>query len=84
VAERLRRDPAVLKRARARVDGWLATGDVHPTYARAWAALLAGPLDDLCAALVDPAEPMRALRQASPFAGALEPRTRWRLLREAT
>jgi hypothetical protein len=30
-------------------------------------------------ALVDPSERGRALRQCTPFAGALDPRTRWRL-----
>jgi hypothetical protein len=31
---------------------------------------------------VDPAEGARALRQCSPFAGVIDPRTRWRIWRE--
>ena len=82
IASRLSLDPRLLATARARVEQWLATGTVHREYAEAWAALLAGPLETIVAALADPAPHMRALRQASPFAGALAPRERWRIHRE--
>lgn len=83
VAAKLRRDPEVLARARERVRGWLADGAVHPHYARAWADLLATDTEEVAARLVDSSEAMRALRQCSPFAGALAPRERWEILREA-
>ena len=78
VAERLRSDGRVLPVARARVTEWLAEGrSTH--YARQWERLLAGPLDVLCEALVADSEEGRARRQATPFAGALDPRERWRI-----
>jgi hypothetical protein len=52
---------------------------VHEAYAAGWEALLALPLDELCAELVDEGQRQRALRQVSPFAGVLEPRERWRI-----
>jgi hypothetical protein len=44
--------------------------------------VLARPLVELQAALREPGERMTALRQVSPFAGALPPRERWRIWRE--
>jgi hypothetical protein len=35
----------------------------------------------LCAALVDRSEEARGLRQVSPFAGVIDPRTRWAIHR---
>jgi hypothetical protein len=82
VGERLRAEPELLERVRARVRGWLRDGSVHPHYARRWAEALAGPLEDLVALLADPGEEACALRQASPFAGLIDNRTRWRIWRE--
>ena len=82
VAERLRRDPAVLARAKARVDDWLRRGQPHVEYARAWQSLLSGSMDELVALLVDGSERARALRQVTPFAGVVNPRERWALWRE--
>jgi hypothetical protein len=82
VAERLRAEPVLLDRARTRVRVWAADGSVHPSYVERWQRLLAGPLDEICRALVDPGEEARALRQVTPFAGVLDPRTRWRIWRE--
>lgn len=81
VAERLREDPAVLDRARARVTGWLQGGLVAREYAQAWEAVLALPVDAIARLLNDPGERARQLRQTSPFAGALDPRTRWSIWR---
>jgi len=75
-----RRD--VLDVARARVETRLKDGSVARHYAQAWRDLLARPTEAIAAALVDPGEHARELRQVSPFAGALDPRTRWRIHRE--
>ncbi len=83
VADKARRDPGVLSRARARVEGWLADGSVHPRYAEAWRRLLSSEPEEALRRLVDPGETMCALRQCSPFAGVLDPRERWRILRQA-
>jgi hypothetical protein len=79
IAALLSHRPQVLERARARVEGWLRDGSVARLYAEAWRELLAGPPELLVATLVDPGERSRDLRQVSPFAGALDPRTRWRI-----
>lgn len=81
VAEKLRDDPALLDRARARTEEWRAGGLVHGYYLEAWERWLALPVDALCRALVDPGERARALRQVSPFAGALSARERWAIHR---
>ena len=79
IAERLVREPELLERARARVAGWGSTGSVAAPYVERWAALLSGPLESLLALLADPSEGACELRQVSPFAGAIDPRTRWRV-----
>lgn len=81
IAERMRADPTIGERAKARVEGWLESGEVHAVYAQAWAQLLSRSLDEICAALVDPSEKARALRQCSPFAFVLDARTRWKIWR---
>jgi len=71
----------VLAKARRRVERWLVDGSAHPRYAEAWRRVLAQEPEQVAESLVDPGETMRALRQSSPFAGALDPRERWRILR---
>jgi hypothetical protein len=79
VAALLARRPDLLDAARERVAAWLRDGNVARPYAEAWRDLLAGSPDQLATALVDPGQRSRDLRQVSPFAGALDPRTRWRI-----
>jgi len=79
IAADLERRPEALERASSRVAGWLEDGSVHGRYAEGWRELLRLPLEQLKARLIDPGEEMRALRQCTPFAGALGPRERWRL-----
>lgn len=83
VARRLCEDPGVLRRARLRVDEWDRDGELSPHYVQAWKALLALDLEDLCKRIVEDDPMMADLRQVSPFAGALDPRERWRLLAAA-
>ncbi len=82
VVARARRDPRVLEEARARVKEWLAAGEPARAYALAWAEILARPAEAIFAVLVDEGERARALRQVTPFAGVVDPRTRWRIWRE--
>lgn len=82
IAERVRDDPAVLERARARVKRWLDTGEVARHWAEEWDAVLSRSTDDICGWLVDESEHARAMRQVTPFAGVIDPRTRWRIWRE--
>lgn len=82
VGERLGSDPALIEAARKRVVGWLGDGSIHRVYGEAWLHLLSGPLDRLQAALIDPSDHARALRQCSPFAGVVDAKARWRIWRE--
>ncbi len=83
VADKLLRDAAVLAKARARVERWRLDGSVHSRYAEAWRRVLSLSPEEISRRLTDPGETMCALRQCSPFAGALGPRERWRILRQA-
>jgi hypothetical protein len=84
VAERLLARPVLLEDARARVAAWRTDATVARMYAEEWADLLDRPLEELAARLVEPSERMHDLRQVSPFAGILDARTRWRVLREGS
>ncbi|HSO21295.1 MAG TPA: hypothetical protein VLT81_00225 [Chondromyces sp.] len=81
VARKLRERPELLEQARDRVRGWLESGSVSRFWAEAWLETLSAPLDKVIARITDPSEHARALRQSSPFAGVLEPRERWEILR---
>ncbi|HEX9188767.1 MAG TPA: hypothetical protein VGB87_16925 [Vicinamibacteria bacterium] len=83
VAERLLEEPALVERARQRVAGWLRDGSAARPYAEAWQAVLAEPVEVVARFLADPGERARQLRQTSPFAGFLEPRTRWSIWRRS-
>ena len=78
----LLRDAAALDLARSRVAGWKRDRSAHPFYVERWSRLLDGPIETLLAVLEDPGEEARALRQATPFAGVVDARTRWRIWRE--
>lgn len=81
IAERLTRDQYVLEAARGRVAGWTAAEFV-PFYAQQWAEVLARDPTHVTAFLRETSELADELRQSSPFAGALDPRERWRIWRE--
>lgn len=82
IAERIRRDPSLVARAQQKVSGWRSTGGAHVYYCNEWDQLLQKPIPELVAFLESDDERSRELRQVSPFAGVLEPRERWRILRE--
>lgn len=77
IAARL--DDVILERAR-----WQARRSVEAgnDYGRRWLELLELPRDELREQLVSDDETMRAMRQSTPFAGAIGPRERWRIHRE--
>lgn len=79
VAERITRDPNVLQAARIRVRAWLGDQSVAAYYAEAWRDILDQPVETVCRLLAEDSDRMHDLRQTSPFAGALDPRTRWRI-----
>jgi hypothetical protein len=79
IARRVAGNPAIVRRARERVDSWLRTGEVAEYYAHGWREILSVTSDELCAFLEDSSERATAFRQVSPFAGVLTPQERWRL-----
>ena len=81
VAARLVDDPRLLVEARARVEQWLANGTRAARALERWRSILELPPSEIAALLVDSGELARELRQSSPFAGALDPRERWRIWR---
>lgn len=80
VAVRILEQPQLVLRARVRVEGWMSQPAEHP-YASAWNELLLLPSQELQEALKDKGDRMCMLRQASPFAGALDAATRWKILK---
>jgi hypothetical protein len=82
VGERLLAQPELVDRARARVQDWIETGSTRPYYAQAWAEVLRRPVGEIVCMLTDPGDRARALRQASPFAGFIDNKTRLRIHRE--
>jgi hypothetical protein len=78
IAERIVDDPSVIAVARERVRSWQG---VHRRYVAAWGAIIARPVAEVAALLVEDSERMTMLRQVSPFAGVLDPRTRWQIWR---
>jgi hypothetical protein len=82
IAERLQRQPELLAKARQRVQSWLSSSPQAPFYATKWAEILAGDPSTVAAFLTERSELAEELRSSSPFAGALNPRERWRIFRE--
>lgn len=81
VASRLAAQPELIRRARRRVDAWLTEPGRYP-YAERWRELLEREVSALALALGDTSAEMCTLRQASPFAGALDNQTRWQILKD--
>jgi hypothetical protein len=63
--------------ARENLERWSLTGGRSQPYWDAWRELLGRPLPEVLSLLVEPGERMTAMRQATPFAGVLEPAERW-------
>src|SRR4051794_15201657 len=82
IAERLHRQQEVLANARQRVQTWLASDTEAPFYARKWSEVLAGDIPSIASFLTERSEFADELRHSSPFAGALDPRERWKIWRE--
>jgi hypothetical protein len=79
IAEALKADPSLVETAQERMRAWRASGHISRPYAEAWLSILDRPLDELRRAITEDSETARALRQTTPFAGVIDPRTRWRI-----
>ncbi len=72
VAEKIRRDPTLLRIAKANVARWRARAtpnDLH--YLTEWERLIDAGVDAAVAVATEDSEGASALRQSSPFAGIL-------------
>lgn len=77
IAEKLRVSPSLIEIAQDNLRRWPAGAGRSQPYLDAWEALLSKPLEELLVLIVEDSERMRAMRQASPFAGVLRPKERW-------
>lgn len=82
VARKLLDDPAILERARVKLEEWIARGGRSTPLFLRWRQVLAGAPTEIAAFLTDRSEDAAWLRSASPFAGALDPQTRLAILRQ--
>jgi hypothetical protein len=77
IAEKLSANPALLEIARENLDRWSVTNSRSQPYWDAWREMLSRPLAEVLELMVEDSERMTALRQATPFAGVLDPKERW-------
>ena len=77
IAEKLRANPALLEIARENLDKWTLMESRSQPYWDAWREILSRPLPEILDLLGQENERMAALRQATPFAGVLQPAERW-------
>jgi hypothetical protein len=82
IADKVRSNPELLEIALANLDRWsLSPGRSQP-YWDAWREILKRPLPEVLGLIVEQSEHMTAMRQATPFAGVLEPAERWAIYAE--
>ncbi len=77
IAAKLRVHPELLGIARDNLARWTAGGSRSQPYWDAWREILDRPLEEVLALVEEDSERMITLRQATPFAGVLEPAERW-------
>ncbi len=82
VARRILARPELLEHARIRVEGWSEEDNVAAHWVGMWSKLLSRSLEEVIAAITDRGEAGRSLRQTSPFAGVIDAKTRWKILRQ--
>jgi len=79
VAERLDRD--LVEEARRRLRRWRREGQLDARWADEWEKLLSQPASQIAKIISSDSKHGRALRQTSPFAGALTEQERRRLVK---
>jgi hypothetical protein len=77
IAAKLKTDPALIEIARENLARWSSTVGRSQPYWEAWREILNRPLAEVLALLEEDSEHMTAMRQATPFAGVLDPAERW-------
>jgi hypothetical protein len=77
IAAKLRTHPELIGIARDNLARWSANESRSQPYWDAWREILERPLEEVLELLEEESERMTAMRQATPFAGVLEPAERW-------
>jgi hypothetical protein len=77
IAAKLRAHPELMEIARENLARWSAKGGRSQPYWDAWREILDRPVEEVLQLLVEDTERMTAMRQATPFAGVLDPAERW-------
>jgi hypothetical protein len=81
IAEKLRRDPSLLNKARQTVNLWLQNGS-HPAWLE-WKTILdTWPIERILDFLQDSTEEACRLRQSRPFCGILSESERWTIFQD--
>jgi hypothetical protein len=77
IAAKLRAHPELIGIARDNLARWAAAAGRSQPYWDIWREILDRPLPEILDLLEEDSERMASLRQATPFAGVLEPAERW-------
>ena len=77
VAAKLQAHPGLVQIANDNLERWSASNGRSQPYWDTWREILKRPLAEVLALLEEDSERMDALRQATPFAGVLDPAERW-------
>jgi hypothetical protein len=77
IAEKLRARPELIEIAIDNLDRWSAIASRSQRYWDTWREILGRPLPEVLDIIQRDDERMTALRQATPFAGILDPAERW-------
>ena len=80
IAEKIQRDPTLLKVAHDNLKRWRARWDDQaPAWHEEWSGIMKCPWSEIAAIMTEPSEEGARLRQSSPFAGVLSVTERRRI-----
>ena len=79
IAAKLLASPELFAIAKDNLKRWRATAGRSLPYLDAWDQVLTRPAEEVLELMRQDNEAMRAMRQASPFAGVLSPKERWKI-----
>lgn len=79
ISAKLRQTPELIGVAKDNLRRWRQSAGRSAPYVDAWENLVAQPLEEMLTILEQDSEEMRAMRQASPFAGVLTAKERWKI-----
>lgn len=80
IAEKIQRDPGLLKIAHDNLKRWRARWeDQPPAWHQEWSGIMRRPWPEIAAVMTEPSEEGARLRQSSPFPGVLSAAERRRI-----